>query len=143
MSSSYNARVNFLFAFVRRLFVQSSKFRIPWAYILVRVTLLQFLVNFLEHLKLNTPLPIAIIVFRMFAWPLMRRLWRMALVSVTNSLLTIEGRPFQGTVKNSGLFWLSKFFWYLTSQSLTAFYLKLRPYLEPISWPHILVPISW
>ena len=92
----------------------------------VRVTLTPFLVNFSGHLELNPPLPTATTVFRLIGRPLTRRLWRMALIFVTNASLTIEGRPCQRTVKNSTSSWLSKFFWYLIFQSLKVYLLKLN-----------------
>ena len=112
-----------------RLFPQSNDFQIPQAHFMVfvvRVTLTPFLVNFSGHLELNPPLPTATAVFRLIGRPLTRRLWRMALIFVTNASLTIEGRPCQRTVKNSTSSWLSKFFWYLIFQSLKVSLLKLN-----------------
>ena len=124
MSSSYNAGFISLFVVVPRLFSQSSYFRIPRAHFVGRVTLSSFLINFSGYLELNSLLPIAITVFRLIAPPLTRRLWRMALISVTNSSVTIEERPFQDVVKSSTLSWLSQFFWCLIFQSLTVSFLK-------------------
>ena len=50
----------------------------------------------------------------------------MALISVTNSSVTIEERPFQDIVKSSILSWLSQFFWCLIFQSLTVSFLKRK-----------------
>ena len=92
----------------------------------VRVTLTPFLVNFSGDLELNPPLPTATTVFRLTGRPLTRRLWRMALIFVTNASLTIEGRPCQRTVKNSTSSWLSEFFWYLIFQSYKSFSFKTK-----------------
>ena len=80
--------------------------------------------KFFVYLELNSLLPIAITVFRLIAPPLTRRLWRMALISVTNSSVTIEERPCQDIVKSATLSWLSQFFWCLIFQYLTDSFLK-------------------
>ena len=116
VSSSYNAEFISFFAIVSRLFTQSSTFSFPLAHFVVRITLLQILVNFSGHLELNTSLPIAITVFWLIAPSLTQRLWRMFLILVTNSSLTIKGHTWRS--------W--KFFWYLFFQSLTVSFLKLN-----------------
>ena len=116
VSSSYNAKFISFFAIVSRLFTQSNNFSFPLAHFVVRITLLLILVNFSGHLELNTPLPIAITVFWMIAPSLTQRLWRMVLILVTNSSLTIKGRTWRS--------W--KFFWYLFFQSLIVSFLKLN-----------------